>query len=116
MTAFRTFLAVIFTAIVVYTVPVVIDEGLFMLFGVFFGDIAKMQWPGQFNFDFLGFLLMSGCWIAWRHGFSPGGIALGIGGVFLGAPWLCAYLLIHSFRTEGDIAALLLGPERARAR
>ena len=61
-----------------------------------------MNWQGQFNLDFFMFLLMSGSWIAWRNRFSPSGIGLGIGGVFLGAPYLTAYLLYLGHRHEWD--------------
>ncbi len=72
MGAFRIFLVCIFTAIVVYTVVVIANHGM-GLFAVFFGDMAKMAWPGQFNLDFMGFLMLSGLWLAWRHHFSPPG-------------------------------------------
>lgn len=114
MTGFRVLLAVLFATVVVYTVVVVADHGM-NLFPVFFGDIAKMAWPGQFNLDFMGFLVLSGTWLAWRHHFSPGGIALGILGFFGGVPVLTAYLLWASFAAEGDPARLLLGDRRATA-
>jgi hypothetical protein len=45
------------------------------------------------------------------------GLVLGFAAFNLGAPFLAAYLLVHSYRTKGDIAAMLLGPARAaRAR
>jgi len=72
MVAFRILLVVLFAGVCGYTVVVVSDHGL-GLFPVFFGDIAKLGWPGQFNLDFLGFLVLSGFWLAWRHHFSPGG-------------------------------------------
>jgi hypothetical protein len=65
MTAFRVFLAVISAAIVAYTSSVVADHGL-NLFPVFFGDIARLGWPGQFNLDFAGPLAPSGLWLGWR--------------------------------------------------
>lgn len=112
MTAFRIVLALILVAVVGYTVPVVANHGVNLL-PVFFGDIARMGWPGQFNVDFMGFLALSGLWLAWRHRFSPGGIALGVVGFFGGAPVLTAYLLMASFRSNGDWAVLMLGPDRA---
>ena len=112
MTGFRLILSLILVAIVAYTVPVVAQHG-FNLLPVFFGDIARMGWPGQFNFDFLGFLILSGLWLAWRHQFSPGGVGLGILGFFGGAPVLTAYLLVVSYRSHGDWAVIMLGPERA---
>ncbi len=114
MAAFRALLAAIFLVVVVYTIPVVANHGLFTLFGVFFGDMARMEWPGQFNLDFLGFLILSGSWLAWRHEFSPAGLALGVGGVLLGAPFLAAYLFLVSRQVDdGDWATLFVGPSRA---
>ena len=114
MTGFRILLIVILTAIVAYTVVVILNHGL-GLFAVFFGDIARMAWPGQFNLDFLGFLILSGFWLAWRHHFSPGGLALGVLGVLGGAPVLTLYLLIVSVQSKGNVAVMLLGERRADA-
>lgn len=83
------------------------------LLPIFFGDIAAMTWPGQFNSDFTSFLLLSGLWLAWRHHFSPGGIILGVSGVFGGMMVLAPYLLCASFQVRGDVKALLLGVARA---
>lgn len=113
MTVFRGLLVILLVGVVGYTIPVVANHGLGLL-PVFFGDIAKMGWPGQFNMDFLGFLVLSGTWLAWRHHFSAGGCALGVLGFFGGIPVLTTYLLIMSFRVDGDVAALLLGERRAR--
>jgi hypothetical protein len=44
--------------------------------------MAAMTWPGQFNFDFLCFLTLSGLWLAWRHHFSLGGACIGCAGSF----------------------------------
>jgi len=112
MVAFRTLLLVIFATIVVYTAVVVSNHGL-NLFPVFFGDIARMEWRGQFNLDFSGFLTLSAFWLAWRHHFSTLGVSLGVLGFFGGAPVLTAYLIIVSFRCSGDAGVLLLGPTRA---
>jgi hypothetical protein len=114
MTGFRILLIVIFTTIAVYTAIVVANHGMGLL-PIFFGDIAKMQWPGQFNLDFFGFLLLSGFWVAWRHQFSPAGLALGVFAVFSGAPFLSLYLFIASFQVNGDVKQLLLGKARAAA-
>lgn len=111
MTAFRIFLAAIFVAIAAYTLVVVSNYGVNLL-PVFFGDMAKMAWPGQFNLDFMCMLALSGLWVSWRHQFSAAGFALGLLAFFGGAFFLSAYLLIESFRTGGDGKALLLGSAR----
>lgn len=109
---FRLFLAAFAVLLAFYTAITVSQHGVNLL-PVFFGDMALMGWPGQFNLDFLGFLALSGTWVAWRHGWRPAGLALGVCAVFGGMLFLSAYLLIESHRTRGNIAALLLGPERA---
>jgi hypothetical protein len=35
-----------------------------------------MSWSGQFNLDFMTFLGLSAVWVAWRHQFTRGGVAL----------------------------------------
>ncbi len=113
MTLFRVFLATCLIAIVGYTSVTIANHGANLL-PIFFGDMAKMEWPGQFNLDFMTFLLLAGIWVAWRHHFSPSGIALGVVAVFGGMLFLSAYLLVHSVKTGGDLKALLLGENRAR--
>ncbi len=111
MNAFRIYLVVVVLVIAVYTGLVIADHG-WNLFSVFFGDMAKLSWPGQFNLDFMFMLLFSGFWIAWRQQFSPAGVALGVLGVFGGAPMLSVYLLVASAKAKGDVKELLLGPGR----
>ena len=115
MTLFRIFLFAIISVVSVYTATVVATYGM-GLYPVFFGDMADMTWRGQFNLDFLCFLLMSGAWVAWRHAFSTAGLILGFAAFNLGAPFLAGYLLIETYRTKGHSAALLLGSARAANR
>ncbi len=114
MNAFRVFLCLVFGAIALYTGFVVLEHGMGLI-PIFFGDIAEAGWPGQFNLDFMGMLMLSGFWIAWRNHFTPGGLLLGVGGLFLGAPFLTAYLLVLSLQTGGDPKRMLLGDRRAAA-
>jgi hypothetical protein len=111
MTLFRLLLALIFTAITLYTGVVIANHGLNLL-PVFFGDMATLAWPGQFNLDFMCMLALSGLWVAWRHRFSGPGIALGLVAFFGGALFLSVYLLVESFRASGNVEALLLGQRR----
>lgn len=48
------------------------------------GDLASGNWRGQFNLDFLVYLILSGLWVAWRGGFSGQSIALGFMASVLG--------------------------------
>lgn len=112
MTAFRLYLAMIIFCLGTYTGIVGLNHG-WNLLPIFFGDMATMTWPGQFNADFMTFLLLSGLWLAWRHHFSAGGVCLGVLGVFGGMMLLAPYLLYASFQAKGDIKILLLGKMRA---
>jgi len=100
--------------ILVYTGIVGTTHG-WNLAPVFFGDIAAMNWPGQFNLDFSCLLALSGLWLAWRHQFSPAGVALGLLGSVGGTLVLAPYLLFASFQAKGDVKALLLGKNRTTA-
>jgi hypothetical protein len=108
MKAFQLLLMTIFIAIVGYTLVTISRHGLNLL-PIFFGDIAKMGWPGQVNFDFLGFLILSGLWTAWRERFSAKGLILGVFAFFGGIFFLSAYLLCLSFKTDGDMKKIMLG-------
>lgn len=112
MNAFRALLAVIFITIVGYTVIVMNNHGADLI-SVFFGDMLAMTWPGQFNTDFMGFLILSAVWLSWRHHFTPAGLMLGLFGLFGGIMFLAPYLIYTSYKVNGDIKELMLGKERA---
>lgn len=113
MNMFRIVLGALCTVLIVYTAIVIANHG-FGLFGVFFGDIAVMAWPGQFNLDFSMLLLLMATWVAWRHQFSPGGFALALIAGLCGAIFLTLYLLVISIQTQGDVKEMLLGTSRTR--
>ena len=108
MSAFRTWLVVILLTVGGYTAIVIGEHGP-NLFPHFFGDMAKLGWPGQFNLDFLCMLSLSGLWVAWRNGFSRAGLVLGTLAFFLGAPFLSAYLLYLLSQARGELSTVLLG-------
>ncbi len=113
MIAFRILLVILLIAVVTYTIPVVIEEGLSSLLPTFFRDILAMTWPGQFNFDFLGFLILSATWTAWRNQFSASGLGLALVALFGGILFLTTYLLYLSYQTNGDIRVMPLGEARS---
>ena len=98
-----------FTAGWYYTAGTITHHGCYLM-PEFFNAIEQGAWPGQFNADFLGFLALSGLWLAWRHHFSPIGLASGVLGLFGGTPVLATYLLVASILAQGDMRVLLLGP------
>lgn len=108
MRGFQLLLIALWLVLASYTGVVVARHGIDLL-PVFFGDIARLGWPGQFNLDFLCFLTLSALWTAWRSGFAAGGLALGLVAFFGGAGFLLPYLLWLSVRARGDMRSVLLG-------
>ncbi len=113
MTLFRLILIVMIVNILVYTGIVGLNHG-WNLAPVFFGDIVAMTWPGQFNTDFMSFLVLSASWTMWRNGFSGVGIGLSVLALFGGIMFLAPYLLFLSFQADGDIREVMLGKTRAQ--
>lgn len=111
MPLFRLFLVLVFSVVTLYTGVVIVRHGIDLL-PVFFGDMAAMAWPGQFNLDFLCMLMLSSYWVAWRHRFTPAGWVLGLLALFLGSFFLSLYLLVESRRCGNDVIALLTGQRR----
>lgn len=112
MIAFRAFLVVVGTLLVAYTGIVISNHGMGLL-SIFFGDVATMGWPGQFNLDFTFMLTFSALWVAWRHHFSLAGLVLGVLALFFGSLFLTAYLFTVSWRAKGQMKEMLLGKKRA---
>jgi hypothetical protein len=109
----RLLLVLIFSAIALYTGAVIARHGIGLL-PVFFGDMAQLGWPGQFNLDFMCLLALSALWVAWRHRFGAAGLGLGAAAFLGGALFLSVYLFVESFRA-GDVRGLLLGPRSSDA-
>jgi hypothetical protein len=107
---FRAWLVLILAVVGAYTASVIRNHGL-NLFAPFFGDMARLGWPGQFNLDFMFMLSLSALWVAWRNRFSGSGLALGVAAFLLGAPFLAAYLLLLLSQTRGDLRAVLVPPQ-----
>jgi hypothetical protein len=108
MAGFRVLLAALWLALAAYTSGVIAEHGLNLL-PVFFGDLARLHWPGQFNLDFLCFLVLSALWTAWRNNYTPIGLILALVAFFGGAGFLLPYLLLLSMQARGDIRTVLLG-------
>jgi hypothetical protein len=108
MTILRVFLGSFLLVLCIYTIVVISNHGL-NLFQVFFGDILKMSWAGQFNLDFSGYLMLSAAWTAWRNEFSKAGLMLAMVAFFGGMFFLTIYLLYLSFQAKGDVAIMMMG-------
>jgi hypothetical protein len=111
MNAFRILLVTMLLILVAYTAVVVANYGL-NLFPYFFGEMAAMTWSGQFNLDFMGFLLLSAVWTAWRNQFSAQGLGLSVLAFFGGILFLGIYLLYLIRQCKGDMVRVLAGDTR----
>jgi hypothetical protein len=111
MTIFRILLFLLLASLTAYTGLVVAAHG-FGLLPIFFSDIFKLNWPGQFNLDFLFMLFLSATWTAWRNRFSRSGIVLAFFALIGGSLFLSVYLLVLSWQTKGDTKQILLGNAR----
>lgn len=113
MGSFRTFFIILWLALAAYTAVVISRHGLGLL-PIFFGDVAKLGWPGQFNLDFLCFLILSALWTAWRNGFSAIALLLAFIAFFGGAGFLLPYLVFLTVRERGNMPHVLIGARTRR--
>ena len=111
MLPIRVICVLVLAIVSAYTVVVILEHGL-NLFEVFFGDMMKLGWAGQFNLDFMFMLMFSALWTTWRNRFTPQAFGLGTRAFFFGAPFLSIYLLYLSFH-EDNIARMLVGDRAA---
>lgn len=109
MAVFRATIISMWVALLVYTAIVISNHGM-GLFQIFFGDIAAMNWAGQFNVDFLGFLVLSALWVAWRDKFGTTGLLLMPVAFLGGIGFLGVYLTLLSLQHD-TIGSLLLGKQ-----
>lgn len=112
MHVFRISLVSILVSVIAYTGIVIAKHG-WGLFEIFFGEMVSMTWQGQFNLDFMCFLILSGFWLAWRHHFNFIGNMLGLFMLVGGSPMLCTYLLWASYKAKGSMNEILLGKTRS---
>ncbi|GAB5455846.1 MAG: hypothetical protein Hens2KO_20750 [Henriciella sp.] len=113
MTVLRIFCIAAFVCLAFYTLKTGMGHG-WDLASVFLADVTAFNWSGQFNLDFLTYLWLSALWLAWRHHFSPIGIVLALIASVGGMLFLAIYLLVVSFRANGDLHTVLMGERRAQ--
>lgn len=91
-----------------YTAAVIAKDGINFV-TPFLTGLWAVDWQGQFNFDFLFYLVLSGLWVGWRHGFAGTGLVLALLCGF-GMVYFAPYLLVQVMRAQ-DVRALVLGPQ-----
>ena len=114
MSKLRALIIALFGALAIYTLFSISIEGVNFLPG-FVADLMSLSWRGQINLDLITFTTLAGLWVAWRHGFSVGGIIMGLsvvgGAMLLFAP----YLLYAIHQSKGDFKTLLMGEQRSES-
>ena len=76
---------------------------------VFLGDLFALNWRSQFNADLVIHLALIGVWVAWRDGFGIKGMIYGAFCVICGGMFTFPYLLLASYRANGDPRRMILG-------
>ncbi len=114
MRNFRPVLLALWLILAAFTAGVISKHGLGLL-PIFFGDIAKVEWPGQFNLDFLTFLVLSASWVAWRSRWSAQSWLLAVIAFFAGGGFLLLYLVYLISKHGGAPDAVLLGDRAKRS-
>ncbi|MEZ4462482.1 MAG: hypothetical protein R3E66_22710 [bacterium] len=109
MNTLRILLVAMSLAILGYTAVVVMTHGWGLL-DVYLTQVQALNWPGQFNVDFSFYLMLSALWVAWRHQFSPTGLALGAVASVGGMAFFGPYVLFLTFKHH-DVRGLLLGAQ-----
>ncbi len=108
MTFLRILLVAMLVVVLIYTGLAVANEGI-NLFATTLPALPHFGWPGQFHLDFATYLILSALWVGWRHKFSPAGIVLALIASVGGMIFLSIYLLVASYKAEGDMKKILLG-------
>lgn len=108
MAVLRNILMVFFVMIAAYSLAVIWQHGVGW-FPIFWGDLMSVTWRGQFNLDFAFYLMVSALWLAWRSGFSTGGVAIALMASVLGMTVFAPVVLVLIARAKGDMHHLLLG-------
>jgi hypothetical protein len=105
---FKTLLIVQTIGLLTYTFLVFQKEGA-DLFSVFINNVLSLNWSGQFNLDFLCYLILSGFWVMWRNKFGTNSIILGLVAMVLGIVIFAPYLLWLTIKENGNIKRVLIG-------
>lgn len=113
MTLFRNLLIVMAIVMLTFTLLTILHHGLNFI-APFLAPILAVTWQGQFNVDFVLYLVLASIWIAWRSGFSGSGIGFAMIAPLLGMSLLAPYLIFLIARGADTPQKLLLGVHASR--
>lgn len=104
--------ATVLTAVIVTVTAIPIEQlGIVAALPTFLDDLGH-PWRRQFYIDLEIHLLLVACWMIYREPSKMIGLFCGLATIVLGALVTAPYLLITTFRTKGDLVALLIGSHR----
>jgi NADH:ubiquinone oxidoreductase subunit 2 (subunit N) len=104
ISAFSAVLCVLFLAALVYTLVVISREGMNFA-DPFISSLLSVTWSGQFNLDFLCYLMLSGLYVMWRGRFRASAVLMGALCMVLGILVFAPYLLyIIAYKRESLLA------------
>ena len=104
-------LIILFVSIVGYTLITVSNHGWGLVPDIFRRHGGNGLARASLTSTFLGFLILSALWIAWRYKFSATGLLLSPLALTGGILFLSFYLLVISFTEGGTIKSILLGKQ-----
>ncbi|MEO0327430.1 MAG: hypothetical protein AAF217_02400 [Pseudomonadota bacterium] len=110
MTPLKLILGILFVVIYGYTIIVISSYG-FDFLSPFLVGLAAFDWAGQFNLDFLTYLILSALWVAWRHRFNAIGLMCGGFALIGGMMFFSVYLLVMVHKSGGENRKLVLGDQ-----
>lgn len=94
--------------VLIYTFFAIKNEGVDLI-SIFVKNILALNWSGQFNLDFLCYLLLSGFWIMWRNNFNSKSIITGFIAMVLGIIFFAPYILWLIHKENGNLKRVLVG-------
>lgn len=94
--------------VLAYTIYVGTNDG-WNFAQIALSNIHSLGWNGQFTLDFSCYLVLSGCWIAWRQQFSLPAVVIASVAAVLGIVVFAPYVLYLLKQERGDLRKVLLG-------
>lgn len=107
MTSLRLFLILSWALITGLTIYIIMQHGINWPV-VLLNDLFSLTWRTQFNTDFILHLVLFCSWIYWREDSKLKGLIYALIAI-LGATFSFVYLLIATYKAQGDIRKLVLG-------
>lgn len=104
----KTLLIIQALALIGYSIFAYNNEG-WGLYTIFAENILDLGWNGQFNLDFMCYLLLSGLWIVWRNNYTASSILIATMAMVIGIMFFAPYVLSLLINEKGDLNKVIAG-------